>query len=88
MFGLLLLGVVIVNFLSHIEESVLQWTIIFLTLHAGNCCLTFLFTTVCYLRGHVSLDSKSPEPQGFESKGTLRSSKTDDTTETHETGHT
>ena len=66
-------GVVIVYFLSHLEESVLHRTIIFLTLrlHVANRYLTLMFTTVNYLRGHVVLDSKSPEPQVFGSEGTL-----------------
>ena len=63
--------VVIVNFLSHREESGLQPTIIFLALHDANRCLTLMFTTVCYLRGHVVLDCKSPEPQVFGTEGTL-----------------
>ncbi len=71
LFGLLLLGVAIVNFLSHLEESDLQWTIIFLTLHAANRFLPLMFTTANYLRGHVALDCKSPEPQGFGAEGTL-----------------
>ncbi len=41
------------DFLSHREESVHQWTITFLTLHTVNRCLTLIFTTVNYLRGHV-----------------------------------
>jgi hypothetical protein len=36
----------IVNFLSHREESGLQWTIIFLPLEFVNHCLTLMFTTV------------------------------------------
>jgi hypothetical protein len=57
---------VIVNFLSHYEESDLQWTIIFLGFHPSNHCLTLMFTTVNYLRGCVSLDCNSPEPQGLQ----------------------
>ena len=38
-------GVVIVNFLSHREESGLQWTIIFFALHDANRCLTLMFTS-------------------------------------------
>jgi hypothetical protein len=67
----LLLSVSIVNFLFHHEESGLQRTIIFLILHAANHCLTLMFTTDNYLRGHVTLDCKSPEPQGFGGQGTL-----------------
>jgi hypothetical protein len=54
--------VAIVNFLSHREESGLQRTIIFRALHAANRCLTLMLTTACYLRGHVTLDCKSPVP--------------------------
>ena len=71
LFGLLVLGVVIVYFILHHEESGLQWTITFHPFHAANRCLTLMFTTDCYLRGHVTLDCKSPEPQGFEAEGTL-----------------
>ncbi len=44
-----LVGVVIVDFLSHHEEAVLQW-IIFLALHVANIRNTTLFTSVFYLR--------------------------------------
>jgi hypothetical protein len=57
--------VAIVNFLSHREESGLQRTIIFRVLHAANSCLTLMLTTACYLRGHVTLDCKSPVPVCF-----------------------
>ena len=67
----LFLGVPIVNFLSHREESDLHRTIIFLPLKLANRCLTLMFTTDCYLRGHVSLDCKSPEPQVFGVEETL-----------------
>ena len=40
------------HFLSHREESGLQWAIIFLALQFANLCLS-VFTTVCYLRGRV-----------------------------------
>ena len=56
---------------EHREESGLHRTIIFLALHDVNHFITLMFTTVCYLRGHVTLDCKSPEPQGFGVEGTL-----------------
>ena len=51
----LFVGVAIVNFFFHHEESALQW-IIFLALHVVNIRHTTLFTVVFYLRGHVTLD--------------------------------
>jgi hypothetical protein len=71
LFGLLLLFVSIVNFLSQREESGLQRTIIFRVLHDANRYLTLMFTTDCYLRGHVTLDCKSPEPVCFVTEETL-----------------
>jgi hypothetical protein len=68
---MLFLLVTIVNFLSHREESGLQRTIIFRALHVANRCLALKFTTVCYLRGHVTLDCKSPEPVCFAVEETL-----------------
>jgi hypothetical protein len=54
-FVVLFVGVAIVNFFFHHEESALQW-IIFLALHDVNIRHTTLFTVVFYLRGHVTLD--------------------------------
>ena len=71
LFGLLLLFVAIENFLSHREESGLHRTIIFCALHVENRFLTHMFTTVCYLRGHVTLDCKSPVPVCFTAEETL-----------------
>ena len=71
MFGLLLLFVAIVNFLSHREESGLQRTIIFRALHVANRFLTLMSTTTCYLRDHVTLDCKSPVPVCFTTEETI-----------------
>ncbi len=67
----IVLVLVIVNFLSQREESGLQRTIIFRVLHPVTRCLTLMFTTACYLRGHVTLDCKSPEPVYFVAEETL-----------------
>ncbi len=63
-FVLLLDGVSIVNFLSHREESGLQY-IICLALHDANLRYTTLFTDSFDLRRHVTLGGKSPEPVSF-----------------------
>jgi hypothetical protein len=56
---------------SYREESGLQWTIIFRALHDANRCLTLMLTTVCDLRGHVTLDCKSPVSVYFPAEETL-----------------
>ncbi len=70
LFVLLLSRVSIVNFLSHHEESGLQY-IIGLALHVANLRYTTLFTSGFDLRRHVTLGDKSPEPVSFVTEATL-----------------
>ena len=57
--------------LSHREESDLQRTFLFRVLHPANHCLTVMFTTDCYLRGHVTLNCESPVSVCFATEETL-----------------
>ncbi len=62
----------VVVYLDNFTFPLVFWhTIIFRDLHVANRWLTLMFTTVCYLRGHVTLDCKSPEPVCFATKVTL-----------------
>ena len=57
--------------LSHVQSFADRPVILVTESVTRNRFLTHMFTTVCYVRGHVTLDCKNSEPQGFGSEEIL-----------------